>query len=43
MTVARDLVKEIRKHPAEFYVNVHDAEYSADAMRGRLEKWAPGT
>lgn len=43
VTVARDLVKEIRKHPAEFYVNVHNAEYPGGAVRGQLEKWAPGT
>ena len=40
--VARSLIKEIRKNRSEFYVNVHTTDYPAGAVRGQLEKWAPG-
>ncbi len=33
-----ELIKEIRQTPSEFYVNVHNAEYPAGAVRGQLEK-----
>jgi hypothetical protein len=42
VTVARALVKAIRKHPAEYYVNVHDSVYPSGAARGQLGRWAPG-
>jgi hypothetical protein len=42
VTVARALVKAIRKHPAEYYVNVHTTDFPAGAARGQLGKWAPG-
>ena len=36
--VDRDLVKEIRRNPANFYVNVHNAEFPPGAIRGQLFK-----
>ena len=33
-----ELIKEIRQTPSEFYVNVHNADYPAGALRGQLEK-----
>ena len=35
-TVSRALVKDIAKNPAEYYVNVHNADFPAGAMRGQL-------
>lgn len=32
----KDLIKEIRKDPADFYVNVHNAISPAGAVRGQL-------
>jgi len=38
----RSLVKAIRKHPAEYYVNVHSTPgFEAGAVRGQLEKKQP--
>jgi CHRD domain len=34
--VARDLVLAILKNPAGYYVNVHNAEFPAGAVRGQL-------
>ena len=33
-----DLIKEIRQSPDEFYVNVHNMDYPAGALRGQLGK-----
>ena len=34
--VTRELAKEILQDPASFYVNVHNADYTAGAVRGQL-------
>jgi hypothetical protein len=39
--VAKATIKAIRKHPADYYVNVHDSTYQAGAVRGQLRKAAP--
>lgn len=36
--VAPDLVKAIIQNPAAYYVNVHNADYPAGALRGQLGK-----
>jgi hypothetical protein len=36
--VDRDLVKEIIRHPERYYVNVHNADFPAGAVRGQLSK-----
>ena len=36
--VDRDLIKAIIQDPASFYVNVHNAEYPAGALRGQLAR-----
>ena len=36
--VGRTLAKEILKDPADYYVNVHNEEYEAGALRGQLSK-----
>lgn len=35
-TADRALVKEIAKNPADYYVNVHNADFQAGAARGQL-------
>jgi hypothetical protein len=37
-TVGRALAKEILKDPADFYVNVHNAEFPRGALRGQLSR-----
>lgn len=32
------LIKDIRQHPSEYYVNVHNADYPPGAVRGQLTK-----
>lgn len=36
--VDRDLIKAIAQDPQNYYVNVHNAEYPAGAVRGQLSK-----
>ena len=36
--VARELIKEIRQHPGDYYVNVHTPEFPTGAIRGQLQK-----
>jgi hypothetical protein len=37
-TVDADLIKAIRQHPENYYVNVHNADFPAGALRGQLSK-----
>src|SRR5262245_22632481 len=36
--VDREEIKEIIQHPEEYYVNVHNADFPAGALRGQLSK-----
>jgi hypothetical protein len=38
----RSLIKAIRQHRADYYVDVHNDEFLDGALRGQLTKWAPG-
>ncbi|CAN5475396.1 hypothetical protein BH24CHL9_BH24CHL9_03510 [soil metagenome] len=42
VAVDKALVKAIRKNRADYYVTVHTSQFPAGAIRGQLEKWAPG-
>jgi len=34
--VSKELIKELRKNPENYYINVHNQEYPAGALRGQL-------
>lgn len=36
-TVSREFAKELAADPSDYYVNVHNAEYPAGAVRGQLQ------
>ena len=38
LRVGRALTKEINAAPANFYVNIHNADFPAGALRGQLER-----
>jgi hypothetical protein len=38
VSVARELATDILKHPEQYYVNVHNAEFPPGAIRGQLSK-----
>src|SRR4029077_15657003 len=35
--IAKNLIKAIRQHPEQYYVNVHTDEFTAGAIRGTLQ------
>jgi hypothetical protein len=37
-TVSRELALEIIRDPADYYVNVHNAEFPGGALRGQLDR-----
>jgi hypothetical protein len=36
--VSTDLIREIKRHPRQFYVNIHNAEFPNGAIRGQLKR-----
>lgn len=37
-TVDGDLMRDLRRNPSAYYVNIHNAEFPAGAIRGQLER-----
>lgn len=38
VSAGEDLIKDIRQNPANYYVNVHNADFPDGAVRGQLSK-----
>ena len=38
VSASEDLIKEIRQNPANYYINVHNADFPDGAVRGQLSK-----
>ncbi|HEX5704602.1 MAG TPA: CHRD domain-containing protein [Pyrinomonadaceae bacterium] len=38
VSASADLIKEIRQNPANYYINVHNADFPDGAVRGQLSK-----
>jgi hypothetical protein len=38
VSASREEIKEIIQHPEEYYVNVHNTDFPAGALRGQLSK-----
>jgi hypothetical protein len=38
VSASRSLIKNIRKHPSQYYVNVHNSDFPNGAIRGQLGK-----
>lgn len=38
VSATADLIKEIRQNPANYYINVHNADFPNGAVRGQLAK-----
>ena len=38
VSASREEIKEIIQHPEDYYVNVHNADFPAGALRGQLSK-----
>lgn len=36
--VEKELIKDVRQNPQNYYINVHNAEYPGGALRGQLSK-----
>jgi hypothetical protein len=38
VSASADLIKDIRQNPANFYINIHNADFPDGAVRGQLSK-----